>query len=407
MQIMRGRHYLVFALCLSVAVAINAETLNTEMTTLAASLTKAIAAKGLTNVAAVDFTDLQGQPTELGRYLSERLAVEMVMVGGVSVLDRANIKSILAEHKLTEAGLVNPANARKLGEFAGVDVILIGNVTTLDDIELIVKGISTESAAIVAAGRITFPKTADIQQLLNRGISPLPTVTAGAPAAEASATVRPKQALAFKDIGSLRILLQSCISVKSVASSAWGRSLDGIRCSFEFSNLATQTPLFVALNASEPKRGSLCSDYDIGRYLRTTLVDDRGVQWVLPNSGVTGLGMVGVGKKEGGCADAYNPTEIATLLPRFDDTGSNVARSRAGEYRYVFGSVTTLSPGQSRTATMTFMEDSSRDPSPSLPKTFQLQCELVLGVGSNVTTRRSYALENITLDQISMPRGVR
>jgi curli biogenesis system outer membrane secretion channel CsgG len=48
------------------------------------------------------------------------------------MVDRANIKSILAEHKLTEEGLVNPANAKKLGEFAGVDAILMGNVTVLD-----------------------------------------------------------------------------------------------------------------------------------------------------------------------------------------------------------------------------------------------------------------------------------
>jgi TolB-like protein len=149
-----------------------AQTLDQEMAGLADKLNKALAAKGCKNVAALDFTDLQGQPTELGRFLSEQLAVEIVSTGGVSMVDRANLKSILAEHKLTEEGLVNPANAKKLGEFAGVDAILIGNVTALDDaVELMVKGISTSSAQIIAAGRIKFPKTSDLQQLLNRSVS--------------------------------------------------------------------------------------------------------------------------------------------------------------------------------------------------------------------------------------------
>ena len=143
-----------------------AQTLNKEMAGLADKIGKAIAAKGCKNVAALDFTDLQRQPTELGRFLSEQLTVEIVVTASVSMVDRANIKSILAEHKLTEEGLVNPANAKKLGEFAGVDAILMGNVTVLDDgIVLMVKAISTSSAQIVAAGRIGFPKTSEILRI--------------------------------------------------------------------------------------------------------------------------------------------------------------------------------------------------------------------------------------------------
>jgi len=151
---MMRKSFLVLLACLAAAGAAQAQTLNQEISGLADKLSKALVAKGFKNVAAVDFTDLQGQPTELGRYLSERVAVEIVSAGGVSMVDRANIKSILAEHRLTEEGLVNPANAKKLGEFAGVDAILIGNVTTLEGIELMVKAISTDSAKIVAAGRI-------------------------------------------------------------------------------------------------------------------------------------------------------------------------------------------------------------------------------------------------------------
>jgi hypothetical protein len=405
-----GALSLTLWLCVITAGDLEAQSLNQEMASLAASLTKSMVAQGLKNVAAVDFTDLQGQPTELGRYLSERLTVEIVAAGGVSMLDRANIKSILAEHKLTEAGLVNPANAKKLGEFAGVDVILIGNVTTLDGVELMVKGISTESARIVAAGRVAFPKTPDIQQLLNRGIAAPPPISASATSATGTraTTQQAGAVLAARDIGSLRVALKSCISVKGVKLPyGWGGQRDGLRCSFELTNLATQSILAVALNASGPQETALCSDYDIGRYLRTTIVDDRGTEWALPNSGVTGLGMVGVGKNAPGCADAYNPTEIVRLLPTLDETGSNISRSRGGEYRYAFGSTTVLSPGQSRTVGMTFVENTPSDSSTKPPKTFELQCELVIGVASGADSRRSYSLENVSFGQLNMPAGVR
>ena len=48
-----------------------------------------------------------------------------------SVLDRADLKKILAEHKLTALGLVDPDNAKKLGQFAGVDALIMGNMVQL------------------------------------------------------------------------------------------------------------------------------------------------------------------------------------------------------------------------------------------------------------------------------------
>jgi len=190
----------------------SAQSLDKEIGNLAASLTKALLLQGGKNVAAIDFTDLQGQPSELGRFLSEQLTLEMVTVGGVSMLDRANIKSILSEHKLTEAGLVNPVNAKKLGEFAGVDSILIGTVTQLDaSIILTVKAISTESAKILAAGKATFPTTSDIQQLLNRSVSSndaLAPTTTTFPLGSGVSYENAK-AIATKDLGSLRVLLKS------------------------------------------------------------------------------------------------------------------------------------------------------------------------------------------------------
>ncbi len=379
-----------------------AQTLSQEMSGLAGKLNKSLVAQKFTNVAAVDFTDLQGQPTELGRFLSEQITVEMVLNEGVSMLDRANIKSILAEHKLTEEGLVKPENAKKLGEFAGVDAILIGNVTALDDgIVLMVKAISTASAKIVSAGRITFAKTSEIQQLLNRGISSTArTAPATTTAADGASSYQNANAIATKDIGSLRVVLKSILPLNLDN----GRM--GIRCSFDFISLETQRPIVVALNATAPDRYKRSI---IGDFLRSTLIDENGGLWNLHNSEVAGMSAVGVGAK--GIYDAdgfYQPTDIVALLKRKDDVGSDSGSYNDGfgnqKYQFIFGSTTEMSHGQSISVTMSFVHDANQTTSGAPPKVFQIASEVVVGVAA-ADGKKSYSLHNLTFDRVSIPRS--
>ena len=100
---------------------VQAKDLNTEIALLSGKLARKMVGRGVKKIAVIDFVDLQGRTTELGKYLAEQLSVEMVNEEDISVADRANIKSILAEHKLTMSGLVDPENAKKLGRFAGID----------------------------------------------------------------------------------------------------------------------------------------------------------------------------------------------------------------------------------------------------------------------------------------------
>jgi TolB-like protein len=221
----------------------SSQTLDQELSTLAQSITKNLVARKVKNVAAVDFTDLRGQPTEWGRFLSDLLTVQMVAIGGVSMVDRANIRSILAEHKLTEEGLVNPANAKKLGEFAGVDAILLGTLTVLgSNVVLTARAISTESATILAAGRSTFPAT-ELQGMDRI----LPSTGSRAAAASDPSYPKPTSspALASAQVGPLRVDLKSIIAPE--LSTSRFRSVPALRCTFEFLNLDPQRPLLVAI----------------------------------------------------------------------------------------------------------------------------------------------------------------
>jgi len=53
--------------------------------------------------------DLQGNVTELGRFLAEELSGALVNDSrGFRVIDRAHLKAILQEHKLAATGLIDP-----------------------------------------------------------------------------------------------------------------------------------------------------------------------------------------------------------------------------------------------------------------------------------------------------------
>ena len=88
-----------------------------EIKDLSAFLSAQITEAGRKTIAVVDFTDLQGNVTELGRFLAEEFSVSFAGAGeGFEVVDRTHLKSIVAEHKLSLTGMIDPKTARKLGQ---------------------------------------------------------------------------------------------------------------------------------------------------------------------------------------------------------------------------------------------------------------------------------------------------
>ena len=121
-------------------------------------------------VTVLDFTDLQGGSSELGKYVAEQLMVNLVIVKkDFAVLDRANLKKILAEHKLTATGLIDPENAKKLGQFAGVDALILGTIVAkAKNVSVTAKIITTDTAEIVGAAKAEFLSDDSVQKLLSQ-----------------------------------------------------------------------------------------------------------------------------------------------------------------------------------------------------------------------------------------------
>ena len=120
----------------------------------------------------MDFTDLQGNITELGRFIAEEISADFAMTAkGFEVIDRNHLKTILTEHKLSMSGLVDPNTVKKLGQIAGVDAIITGSVTPFgDSIRISCKVIATDTARMITAAKGDIAKTKAIEELLSRGI---------------------------------------------------------------------------------------------------------------------------------------------------------------------------------------------------------------------------------------------
>jgi TolB-like protein len=150
-----------------------AEELDKEISDLTAQVVSAVDQADVKTIATLDFVDLQGNTSQLGRFVADEISADLVMAKKrFTVVDRANLKKIMQENKLTVSGLVDPENAKKLGQIAGVDAIVTGTITPFEKtIRVVIKVIATDTAKIIAAARGQITKSSSVEKLAGGGVT--------------------------------------------------------------------------------------------------------------------------------------------------------------------------------------------------------------------------------------------
>ena len=145
-----------------------------EINQLSTDIAEKIVISGKKRVAVVDFTDLNGNVTEFGRFIAEEFSIALTGVGkGFTVIDRAHLKTILQEHNLFTTGLIDQQTARQLGKIAGVEALVTGTLTTLgDNVRVAVKVLDIETAVVLEAKGGNIALTEAIKILLDKEINP-------------------------------------------------------------------------------------------------------------------------------------------------------------------------------------------------------------------------------------------
>lgn len=144
-----------------------------EIKAMSSSLSDNISKSGKKSIAVVDFTDLQGNVTELGRFLAEEFSVALSESGkGFEVVDRSQLSSILKEQKFSLSGLVDKKTVQKLGAIAGVQCLVTGTLTPFgDSIRITVKVLDVSTAKVIGGSRGDIAKTKAIEDLLSEGVN--------------------------------------------------------------------------------------------------------------------------------------------------------------------------------------------------------------------------------------------
>ncbi len=134
-----------------------------ETAALASALGDAAARKSVKRIAVIPFVGPRGTSSYSGSVAAARLVTSLLSRGGLEVVERPMLESILSEQKLGLFGVMDPATAKTVGKVLGVEAILTGTAVDLrgGKVELNARLIHVETAQVLAAAAARVPKDWD------------------------------------------------------------------------------------------------------------------------------------------------------------------------------------------------------------------------------------------------------
>uniref|UniRef100_A0A7C4EJH8 Curli production assembly/transport component CsgG n=1 Tax=Thermodesulfovibrio aggregans TaxID=86166 RepID=A0A7C4EJH8_9BACT len=109
---------------------------------------------------------IQNEKGKIGRAITDMLITEFVKDGTFKVVERNQLEKILNEQKLSLSGVVDPAEAAKLGKILGVSAVVIGSVTQFSveekNVGILGVGVRTNTAKVAVNARLIDTSTAEI-----------------------------------------------------------------------------------------------------------------------------------------------------------------------------------------------------------------------------------------------------
>src|SRR5437016_5111738 len=147
--------------------------LDQRVSELSQQIANKMSAKQKTTIAVIEFTDLQGNVTDFGRYLAEELITRLYETEKFKVIERQLLNKVITEQKLSLTGVVDPTSAKQLGKILGVDAIVSGTVTNLaQNLKVNARLISAQTGEIFAVASTEIFKDESVIGLLSVGGAP-------------------------------------------------------------------------------------------------------------------------------------------------------------------------------------------------------------------------------------------
>lgn len=163
-------------------------------------------------IAVVEFVDLEGRVTNFGRFVAEELITRLYQTKKFKVIERQLLNKIVAEQKLSLAGMIDQASAQKLGKLLGVDAIASGTVTDLGkSLRVNARLISTNTGEVFAVAATEIAKDDSVNALM--GAISTPTESGDTKATAPTARFKTTFRTVTVSLDSLRVLSDKSIVV--------------------------------------------------------------------------------------------------------------------------------------------------------------------------------------------------
>lgn len=115
---------------------------------------KAARKAGVTRIAVLPFSPMDGSPAAEGARVADELATEVSRRGKVSVLERSMLPSVLSEHRLGMTGLLRRKDLAEVGAFPQAQAVVVGSFVTVGNtIQVNARLVMVESGESVGARR--------------------------------------------------------------------------------------------------------------------------------------------------------------------------------------------------------------------------------------------------------------
>ena len=147
-------------------------TLDDQMNRLTSQIISSFNQSNVQKIAIIEFADLEGNVTQLGRFIAEELITRIFTSGKFNVVERNLLQKVLEEQQLGMTGYIDQETAISLGQILGVDAIITGSITNLGkNVKINARLISTETGSVFAVASVNVLKDSTIKLLMGESIS--------------------------------------------------------------------------------------------------------------------------------------------------------------------------------------------------------------------------------------------
>lgn len=120
-------------------------------------------------VTVVDFVDLDGKPTKLGRFLAQQFQLSLAEPElRLTVVDQSQLSQLLDQVEMLHQGLLDPTTGREIGQMTGTEVIVLGTVMSASlTVRIDIKAIDLQTAKMITGGSTNLVRTGILSKLAN------------------------------------------------------------------------------------------------------------------------------------------------------------------------------------------------------------------------------------------------